>query len=57
MIYIYICKKCFYTFEKLYPNQQNCQIECPECGCKNLETEQSKTLSSHIKDYFLTDRS
>lgn len=57
MIYTYICKKCFYSFKKLYLSQQNYQIECPECGCDNLETQQSKTFSTHIKDYFLTDRS
>jgi len=57
MIYIYICKNCFNSFEKLYLNLQDGQIKCPECGSEKVETHESKTLSSHIKDYFLTERS
>jgi len=56
MIYIYVCKKCFYSFEKLYLSQEG-QIRCPECGTDKLETHLSKTISDYIKDYFLTNRS
>lgn len=57
MIYIYVCKKCFYSFEKLYLSQEGQKVMCPECGTDKLETHLSKTISDYIKDYFLTNRS